>query len=108
MLLTSLYFSRGDRSPLDTPSVPEKPPGIPPSPLHGRGGSGHVSRGSGVKVRRSWTFTENFMRRSAERLPCLFCLRQKTAGDCAPQGREKARFCVPFLTFCSGIYGFYG
>ena len=41
MLLTSLYFSRGDRSPLDTPSVPEKPPGIPPSPLHGRGGSGH-------------------------------------------------------------------
>ena len=38
MLLTSLYFSRGDRSPLDTPSVPEKPPGIPPSPLHGRDG----------------------------------------------------------------------
>ena len=51
MLLTSLYFSRGDRSPLDTPSVPEKPPGIPPSPLHGRGGSGHVSRGRGKKVR---------------------------------------------------------
>ena len=66
MLLTSLYFSRGDRSPLDPPSVPEKPPGIPPSPLHGRGGSGHkvncpegaregalgyVSRGSGIKVR---------------------------------------------------------
>ncbi len=56
MLLTSLYFSRGDRSPLDTPSVPEKPPGIPPSPLHGRGGSGHVSRGRGIKVRQSWSF----------------------------------------------------
>ena len=81
MLLTSLYFSRGDRSPLDTPSVPEKPPGIPPSPLHGRGGSGHVSRGSEVKVRQSWTFTGIFMRRSAERLSCLFCRRQNAAGD---------------------------
>ena len=81
MLLTSLYFSRGDRSPLDTPSVPEKPPGIPPSPLHGRGGSGHVSRGSGVKVRQSRTFTGIFMRRSAERLSCLFCRRQNAAGD---------------------------
>ena len=48
------------------------------------------------------------MRRSAERLPCLFCLRQKSAGDCAPQGRGTARESVPFLTFYSGIYGFYG
>ena len=59
-------LSRGDVVPLDTPPVPEKPEGIPPSPLHGRGGSGHkvncpegaregalgyVSRGSGIKVR---------------------------------------------------------
>ncbi len=71
----------GTLSPLDTPPVPQKPEGIPPSPLHGRGGSGHVSRGSGVKVRQSWTFTGIFMRRSAERLSCLFCRRQNAAGD---------------------------
>ena len=51
---------RGTLSPLDTPPVPKKPGAIPPSPLHGRGGSGHESRGSGVKVRQSWTFTEIF------------------------------------------------
>ena len=72
MLLTSLYFSRGDRSPLDTPSIPEKPPGIPPSPLHGRGGSGHVSRGRGIKVRQSWTFMGNLTRPAAAGLSCLF------------------------------------
>ena len=91
-------LSRGDVVPLDTPPVPEKPEGIPPSPLHGRGGSGHkvncpegaregalgyVSRGRGVKVRQSWTFTGNLMRRTAVRLPCLFRHSRNAAGDSA-------------------------
>ena len=52
MLLTSLYFSRGDRSPLDTPSVPEKPPGIPPSRPHGGRGRAAPAR---AEVRKSGT-----------------------------------------------------
>ena len=63
-------------SPLYTKKVPKKLFSIPPSPLHGKGGSGHkvncperaregalgyVSRGSGIKVRQSWTFMGIFM-----------------------------------------------
>ena len=55
--------------------------------------------GRGVKVRRSWTFTGNFMRRSAERLSCLFCRRQNAAGDCARRARKRHALGVPFL-FC--------
>ncbi len=41
------------------------------SPLTGRGGLGHVSRGRGVKVRQSWTFTGNFTRPAAAGLSAL-------------------------------------
>ena len=78
----------GTLSPLDTPPVPEKPGAITPSPLHSRGGSGHVSRGRGIKVRQSWTFMGIFTRRSAERLSYLFCRRQNAAGDCARRARK--------------------
>ena len=52
--------------------------------------------GSGVKVRRSWTFTGNFMRRSAERLSCLFCRRQNAAGACAQRAQKRHAVGVPF------------
>ena len=54
--------------------------------------------GRGIKVRQSWTFMGNFMRRSAERLSCLFCLRQNTAGNCARRAQKRHAFGVPFLT----------
>ena len=92
----SCLFPRGTLSPLDTPPVPKKPGAITPSPLHGRGGSGHVSRGRGIKVRQSWTFMGNFMRRSAERLSCLFCRRQNAAGNCARRAQKRHAVGVPF------------
>ena len=52
--------------------------------------------GSGGKVRQSWTFTGNFMRRSAERLSCLFCRRQNPTGDCALWARKRHALGVPF------------
>ena len=50
----------------------------------------------GIKVRQSWTFTGNFMRRSAERLSCLFCRRQNAAGDCARRAQKRHAVGVPF------------
>ena len=50
--------------------------------------------GRGVKVRQSWTFTENFMRRTAARLSCLFCRRQNAAGDCALRARKARLACL--------------
>ena len=60
-----------------------------PSPLHGRGGSGHESRGSGVKVRQSWTFTEIFYAAlcGAPVLPVL--PKAKCGRRLRPFGREK-------------------
>ena len=52
--------------------------------------------GRGVKVRQSWTFTENFMRRTAVRLSCLFCRRQNAAGDCALRARKARLACLSF------------
>ena len=52
--------------------------------------------GSGVKVRQSRTFTGNFMRRSAERLSCLFCRRQNAAGACAQRAQKRHAVGVPF------------
>ena len=59
------------------------------------GALGHVA-GRGVKVRQSWTFTENFMRRTAVRLSCLFCRRQNAAGDCALRARKARLACLSF------------
>ena len=44
---------------MDTNPVPKKLGSITPSPLHGKGGSGHVSRSRGIKVRQSWTLMGN-------------------------------------------------
>ena len=107
-ILTERSGSKGDAVPLRYAPGSEETGGDNPLSSAQRTRPRRRGAGRGIKVRQSWTFMGNFMRRSAERLPCLFCLRQKSAGDCAPQGREKARFCVPFLTFHSGIYGFYG
>ena len=90
---------KGDAVPLRRAPVPEKPGAITPSPLHSRGGSGHVSRGRGVKVRQSWTFMGIFTRRSAERLSYLFCRRQNAAGDCARRGAKRHASGVPFPLF---------
>ena len=62
--------------------------------------------GSGVKVRQSWTFTGNFMRRSAERLSCLFCRRQNAAGDCARRAQKRHAVGVPFSLTLLLFYSF--
>ena len=62
--------------------------------------------GRGIKVRQSWTFMGNLMRRSAERLSCLFCRRQNAAGNCARRAQKRHAFGVPFhlIKFAEQIY----
>ena len=52
--------------------------------------------GRGIKVRQSWTFMGNLMRRSAKRLSCLFCRRQNAAGDSALWALKRHAVGVPF------------
>ena len=102
---------RGTLSPLDTLPVPEKPGAITPlssarrtrprrrkvnCPFGAREGALGYGAGRGEKVRQSWTFTENFMRRTAVRLSCLFCRRQNAAGDCALRARKARLACLSF------------
>ena len=65
-------------------------------PFGAREGALGYGTGRGVKVRQSWTFTENFMRRTAVRLSCLFCRRQNAAGDCALRARKARLACLSF------------
>ena len=61
-------------------------------PFGAREGALGYGAGRGVKVRQSWAFTENFMRRTAVRLSCLFFRRQNAAGDCALRARKARRW----------------
>ena len=65
-------------------------------PFGAREGALGYGAGRGVKVRQSWTFTGNFMRRTAVRLSCLFCQRQNAAGDCALCARKARLACLSF------------
>ena len=57
------YVSGSEETGNDTPLAPAR-----------QGRPRRRGAGSGIKVRQSWTFMENFMRRTAVRLPCLFRL----------------------------------
>ena len=87
----------GTLSPLDTPPVPCETGGDNPLAPARQGRPRRRGAGSGVKVRQSWTFTGILMRRSAERLSCLSCRRQNTAGNCARRARKSTPIRVCFF-----------
>ena len=70
-------------------------------PFGAREGALGYGAGRGVKVRQSWTFTGNFMRRTAVRLSCLFCRRQNAAGDCALCARKARRWRAFLIAFAA-------
>ena len=90
------FLPGGTLSPLDTVPVPEKPETIPPLSSAQRTRPRRRGASRGIKVRQSWTFTGNFMRRSAERLSCLFCRRQNAAGERALWALKRHAVGVPF------------
>ena len=89
-------LSRGDVVPPGYPSGSGETGGDTPLSSARRTRPRRRGAGRGIKVRQSWTFMGNLMRRSAERLSCLFCRRQNAAGERARRARKRHAVGVPF------------